>query len=501
MTNVTSRGGFTIRLCRALPPDTDTDTDIKPESEPLPSAAFVLLAALFPLLAVHSDYLRPILSLPSALPMGQSTSRSTPTPPAGPRSTSRSQSSIPPSLSSIRGYSDQPRNSSPSSPRSHRPSAINRTIRHLLPQPRSTQTSSPSIRKRWRSSRRFSKQPSPLPNLPDSTTDDLPNLPTPIRQPDPHIPISDTASQPCHSQLATPPRHPLSTSLSTHPSPLPLSTNVSDTRSFEQLSPTQSQPSDFNPPHVDLPQSPTEVPELTHPLCHANEQANDFSSDCKADQIFVQGSSQDSQRSTPPLSSESRPHSSPLDPQPDPPPDPQPQLPRHFQSPGPLVVVQGVVNTSDNSAVNQTSSNSRTSRPSSTSHIPSFIPPVSHRRSISSPRNDSSPEERQTTRRRLSAFIPRPSSMLGRRPLTPDPASVPSHNVLSGDGSGVFQTTSPEPSVSRDDSSTSSEQEPRSSGESDRRRRPLSPGSVDVLGTLLRCVQYSAVLTWILSLE
>ncbi|KAI1793223.1 hypothetical protein LXA43DRAFT_885731 [Ganoderma leucocontextum] len=75
--------------------------------------------------------------------------------------------------------------------------------------------------------------------------------------------------------------------------------------------------------------------------------------------------------------------------------------------------------------------------------------------------------------------------MLGRRPSTPDPASLPSHDSASRDGLGLFQGAPSGPHTSQDDASASSEQEPRSSSEGDPRRRPLSPGSIDVLGTLL----------------
>ncbi|KAM5533122.1 hypothetical protein V8D89_013170 [Ganoderma adspersum] len=427
--------------------------------------------------------------------MGQSNSRSTPAPPTDPHPTPRSPSSIPipASLSSIRGHSDQPRNSSPASAHSHRPSTFNRTIRHLLPHPRSSQGSShpsPSIRKRWRSSRRFSKHPSPLPDLPDSTPDDQLNFPTSVPQSDPHDSTTDTATQPCHPQLATPsPRQTSSPSPSTHrtPSPtLPQTSNAPDPPSLEQ---SQSQPPDFIPPRLELPQNPTshslQVPELSQLPCPADEDVNDLPLDSKTNPPFVQGSSQDNQRSSVRLPSESRSHSSAFEPHPEPAPDPQLQLPRHFQSPGPLVVVQGVVNTSDNPAVSQTSANSRPSRPSSSGHPHSFISPNSRRRSISSPRNDNQSEERQTARRRLSAFIPRPSSMLGRRPPTPDLTSLPSHDPAFGDPSALFHAPSSDPLVPRDDASTSSEQDPGSSGEGDPRRRPLSPGSIDVLGTLL----------------
>ncbi|KAI1793222.1 hypothetical protein LXA43DRAFT_1092780 [Ganoderma leucocontextum] len=290
--------------------------------------------------------------------MGQSNSRSTPAPPSDPP---RSQSSI---LSSIRDHSDQPRNSSPSSAHTHPRSTFNRTIRHLLPHPRPTQDSShpsPSIRKRWRSSRRFSKQPSPpLPNLPDSTSDDQSHPPPSIPQLDPHPSTSDRDSQHCDPQLANPPLRQLPPPRpSTHriPSPvLPQASNTSDPPSLEDSSPvkTQPQPLDSNPPHLELPQHPPshhpQAPQLPHPPCQTDEEVNDLHSDRKTDAIFTQGSSQDGQRSTPPPHPESRPDSSPFEAHPELALDSQPHPPRHFQSPGPLVVVQGVVNTSDNPA-------------------------------------------------------------------------------------------------------------------------------------------------------
>ena len=273
------------------------------------------------------------------------------------------------------------------------------------------------------------------------------------------------------------------------PSPtLPQTSRNPDPPSLEQ---SQSQPLGCVPPHLELPQNPTvhfpRVPELSQLPRSADEEVNDLPLDPRTNPPFVQGSSQDNQQPPVCLPSESRsPPLSAFETHPEPAPDPQPQLPRHFQSPGPLVVVQGVVNTSDNPAVSQASANSRPSQPSSSSHAHSFISPSSRHRSISSPQTDNQSEERQTTRRRLSAFIPRPSSMLGRRPPTPDPTSLSSHDPAFGD---LSHAPSADPLVPRDDASISSEQGPLSSGEGDPRRRPLSPGSIDVLGTLLRCVQ------------
>lgn len=175
------------------------------------------------------------------------------------------------------------------------------------------------------------------------------------------------------------------------------------------------------------------------------------------------------------------------------PPQPQPQLqPRHFPPPGTLVVVQGVVNTTDAPPAPTPSRPHHSSAPRPPTDPALLAPPPSrHRRSASAPRSmnrsNNLAEERSAARTGLSSLLPRPNSMITRRPSTESASSntqaSSSQDLLSSEAS-----TSAPSSVTTPEASSShiNEQRDVSSNETSDAHRPLSPGSIDVLGTLLR---------------
>ena len=146
-----------------------------------------------------------------------------------------------------------------------------------------------------------------------------------------------------------------------------------------------------------------------------------------------------------------------------------PQPPRHFPPPGTLVVVQGVVNTTD---APHSSNTSRQGESTSTST------PVRPRAS-SLPRSNHRPEERSRTA--LSSLLPRPQSMISNRAS----ADVIPPNTA---GSETFDALSSGSSSTSEDSSRSGDTQETTPNSSETGHRALSPGSIDVLGTLLRYV-------------
>ena len=428
--------------------------------------------------------------------MGQTTSRGRPSPNSH-SIPSLSSPTVP--TSSACEESDTLHESPPSSSRARGHSSIRRTLRSLLPHSRPTLDDSTStdrtssIRKRWRSSRRFSKRPSSLPNPPEISLDSRPHTspaasvfdsdtPDPVAGGHPHRAEQTNGthvqSSPCLPSVllllsGTEILHCQSALEEAHLGRAPLDSTDHDVQSEVSLQHTSSPPSRVAPPSTARIENNNAIP------------LDDWEG--REEKTFVEGSSRDC-LPPPPLSTASTPHSSAQDPVPEPTSETQAQPARHFQGPGPLVVVQGVVNTSDNATVAQSSSTSRPTRTSSNSHHPSATS-ISRRRSLPTPSNGVLAEERQNARSRLSAFIPRPSSMLGRRASTPDPTAVPSHERPSSDHPEAPGDPSIVPLFTqRNASATSSETEAHPDEEIDPRPRPLSRGSIDVLGTLLRFV-------------
>ncbi len=430
--------------------------------------------------------------------MGQANSRSRPAPYPLPQQDP--SPSNPLSQPVHRGRTDSGATTASASSKNSRSSSFRRSVRSLLPHSRPTQDHSAprhspsSIRKRWRSSR-YSNSPATLQDLPESTNDDDP-LPFPSSlSPDAHhlIPEEHLTSNPSSAELAHSPISP------TPYPPIPIP-SAGPSTTHHSLYPSELSLSD-HPTHADLPDfldppRPPQVDQLSGHIGteHADQierDLDDFLSHTH-DKPFVQGSSRDGQ-SPPPLLDPVMPAQSISEPSSS---DSPPQLPRHFQPPGPLVVVQGVVNTSDNPAIPQSSSASRSTRTNSIN--PSTAPSISLPRSSSNPRSGSNSEERQSARSRLSAFIPRTSTMLNRRSPTPDPNSVPtSESGFTTDASSTLQDSLTYDVLSSDeDTPPTSDAEQRSSQDSDIRPRPLSPGSIDVLGTLLRYAHDSSSFNW-----
>ncbi|KAL4249279.1 hypothetical protein ABKN59_008410 [Abortiporus biennis] len=160
---------------------------------------------------------------------------------------------------------------------------------------------------------------------------------------------------------------------------------------------------------------------------------------------------------------------------------------RAFPPPGTLVVVQGVVNTTD--APHPSASSSRpqhlsTPRPSTDSTLLTTPPTPRPRRSASAPRPGPGHrasyhgDERRHSRSGLSSLLPRPTSMISRRPSSS--SGIPSSSIDQERRSLDLPNTQ---DIGTEDASYP---RPESSAETaESGGRPLSPGSIDVLGTLL----------------
>lgn len=175
-------------------------------------------------------------------------------------------------------------------------------------------------------------------------------------------------------------------------------------------------------------------------------------------------------------------------------PSPDPLLaaspPRHFPPPGTLVVVQGVVNTTDTGS-NSLSNNSNTSNTSSTSPVtqtPSSRPNSSLFPAASRTSRSSTPTGDRIANRnshRLSSIMRRPTSIFNdnRRSsamLDNDPVTDTSSSVADPSTESSTSNDSSSPNDSGSATTVESDNDIQS-----QLQRPLSPGSIDVLGTLL----------------
>ncbi|KAL1950125.1 hypothetical protein VTO73DRAFT_5248 [Trametes versicolor] len=441
--------------------------------------------------------------------MGQANSRRTGAPP----SVSLPQPATPSSSSDYDSSQATPRDSAGCTTPSASPStktidrsSLRRGVRSFLrPRTQSDSTSPssshqiPSFRKRWRSSRRFSKAQASLPNLSEALHDsDRPPAAPAVdaqllaveEQPVQIEPSSNTpfpsvlpvtsrpaVSLPSRSYFVPPSEaHAESTSVDEHGVIQEhVTRTVAEQPSRSTLSTNKH---DASPQFQEHPERAQEI----------EREINDFLLERpRQDSLFIEGSSQDGQISEAPEPSPA--YASSALPEAEGAPDAaMAQAPRHFPPPGTLVVVQGVVNTSDNPASTQPSQPSRSSRPASAVN-PAPPPAVPARRSSSVPRASGQPEERQTARSRLSAFLPRTASMRRRRSSTSDPSvgallhsqstSDVSSSALGSSASDDYLTDASEPLAS-------AAVEPGAGEDNgDPRSRPLSPGSIDVLGTLL----------------
>lgn len=155
------------------------------------------------------------------------------------------------------------------------------------------------------------------------------------------------------------------------------------------------------------------------------------------------------------------------------------QAPRQFPPPGTLVVVQGVVNTTDvPSSDNAVSSSRRPSR--STTPRPPSAAAGRQGESATSHR-----DERHGTRNRLSSFINRTRPGDGR---AADSTSSNRNSAVSD----LSLSAASHDAVSAEESSIADDQD-SIHDDHDARPRPLSQGSIDVLGTLLRYVRATQI--------
>ncbi|KZT67100.1 hypothetical protein DAEQUDRAFT_410989 [Daedalea quercina L-15889] len=165
-------------------------------------------------------------------------------------------------------------------------------------------------------------------------------------------------------------------------------------------------------------------------------------------------------------------------PTPDSPPEVEapPQAPRQFPPPGTLVVVQGVVNTTDVPSSDNAASSSR--RPSrSTTPRPSST--AAGQRSDIASLPIGRDGERHGGRNRLSSFINR-----SRPPTDSRATELMSSNRDSAVSSDMTSSVTSHDIISGEESSIVDDQD-SDHDDGDAHPRPLSQGSIDVLGTLL----------------
>ncbi|OBZ71106.1 hypothetical protein A0H81_08618 [Grifola frondosa] len=403
--------------------------------------------------------------------MGQSTSRN-PTPSDSPSSSSQSQLQSPTSASSSsspqRVIPESPRTPSSTNKRS-RPSSLRRSVLGLIPSARSSSSlrsdsstpedSKQPARKRWRSSRRWSKART-------------------------HIPDESSQDSALHSTSASVPV--IAEDISREEVPSRIATR-DGTQSVPSRSPT-SLPVDL-PAEPDLDLLSEEEHRLSHnigswlsggglPSQSTQPSRNDILAAIRDVEREIDQNMSESTTSNPepPLADDSEGPSAPLQTEssvnattPDQATESPPQAMHQFPPPGTLVVVQGVVNTSDNSP--QAPMARSAPRPASVVSLPApQTTPLQRSGSIS--RSNNSTDDRQSTRSRLSAFIPRSSGRRSSSETTRD-------TDLSGSGD-LPSGSSPAEEI-RSVSTEIQDSRP----EDDTRPRPLSPGSIDVLGTLL----------------
>lgn len=166
--------------------------------------------------------------------------------------------------------------------------------------------------------------------------------------------------------------------------------------------------------------------------------------------------------------------------------DVQPPAPqgRQFPPPGTLVVVQGVVHTTDVSQLHEF----RPSRPTAPRPLSVPGPLDVPRRASSTPRSHYMGETANGSRNRLSAFIPRPTSMFSGTTSNVEVNNTPPSSALNAENESDSEPAS---NVISDNSGSGDSTPASNEFETDARPPPaLSPSSIDVLGTLLRYVLY-----------
>jgi hypothetical protein len=353
------------------------------------------------------------------------------------------------------------------------PSSSSRSSKDSIP---SEQEPSQPSRKRWRSSRRFSKSPAHLTNL-NQDSQQLPTTPEgdreTIESESPPTPASGVALG-AHPQICGSTSSPVASGSST-----PHLTGQDDKKNPAQSS---------SPPSRSDLSSPTPLPTVL-------EQPAPTSTFPTTEEIRREVAEFLTGQAEPPSTAAPAAVDSGTSDRPAEPPAPsidtanttQP-LPQTFPPPGTLVVVQGVVNTTDTPHPTTALIPPPASTPSvptsttSAADSPLASPPIRRRASsVSTPHPSSrmlSADERNSTRNRLSSLI-RPSRGTPEHSLYSHSASTPLAELAASrvpsDSSSSSATSVNDTSATPDNTSTS---------------RGLSPGSIDVLGTLLRYVAY-----------
>ena len=377
----------------------------------------------------------------------------------------------------------------PASKRSRRTS-LRRSIFGLIPSSSSSSStrsrkdnsssnsdSSQSLRKRWRSSRRFSKAPAHLTDLAESTQ--------PPGAPDSDREVVEESLETGISEISSG-THSLSQAGPSTSSALSQSSTPGNDKPPKQSGSTasriDSQPS--------VPASVVPEPALgvsTHPTTEEIRREVAEFLNVHAEESGVNPNDSENVTSTGPREANTAAGDANVSPQ---------TSPQQFPPPGTLVVVQGVVNTTDtphtaapqNTAVSGVSQPTITPPRSSTAFpSPPSIPSVRRRASsVTTPHPSSrmlSLEEPHSSRNRLSSLI--------RNGRGPSEGSLHAHTASAPDASLLSSLSASDGSSSSTDSTpstTASNTQESSSNENTNASRGLSPGSIDVLGTLLRYV-------------
>lgn len=319
--------------------------------------------------------------------------------------------------------------------------------------------------KRWIFDRRRRKTSEPARTLHEYPEVDQPQLGGPSRTRMISEPSAPTANQKGNAKedkdaLSASPNDLPSTALvgptpstSTSPSSGSSTLNVSQTNSV----PLQSTATDLSPPSSSAsPFAPSSSPSPRDPLALNHDPAPLPSTSVQHDDTTSR--SRDNSEAFNVMERPATP------PDPSLPPPPLPEARRNFPAAGTLVVVQGVVHTSDVSQPAGSEHNDATPRRASS------VPP---------------PTERPS-RRRFSDLLARP--MRSRRSSYAAPESQSSETSANSESENQ-EGSSPTSETSQDSPTQEDLIVPAS------RPLSLSPTSIDVLGTLLRCALFSLVFT------
>ncbi|KAF7799383.1 hypothetical protein EIP86_010615 [Pleurotus ostreatoroseus] len=447
--------------------------------------------------------------LPYLSRMGQSSSRnrSQPVPPSTPRVAEPIQPREGSSTSPVQQEVavEDPASATASSKRRRRKS-LRRSILRLVPNgsasssrqaakensPSTSEEGHQSFRKRWRSSRRWSKAPTELAQLAPTSQESAAN--TSERDAN----TSGVASSSLGVAEVVPIGTPSHINSPSTPSPISRSSTPRLASHTQGPSETSSdddrqQSSSTGNTSVDVSPSPNSTnldaePPSTSPRrpssTNIEREINEF---LHGDRTYADGDH------TIPTTDSRHDHfaqqtSATTEPNSQPPPAPA----RHFASPGPLVVVQGVVNTTDSPhPAAQTTQPAQHApgtsiRPSTATQ--SLAPPISRRRSLSIPRpaSRSAAGEERNRRHRLSSLI-RPTSMLGRGLTEGSSRGTPASSSTPEFAPPELVPSNGEAALPANAASTTNAGEVPSphAPEHNHGARGLSQGSIDVLGTLL----------------